>query len=244
MKKWFLGLGALTLSFSLVACSSDSSSDNDKDSSKKAATNTENKENKENKQNDKKESAQKEEDPFEDGEDYFEGLGHVKELGIGYNEELDINGIDTPSKPINLGSMNLYIAGVDILEIKPDDDAKSLYFNDQDKVRAVVLNMKAENTSSKDVTFNPNQAVIVTDTGEQLESQMGLMGDVGGDFLGKVNKEGQTFWLLKDNTANISSLKVIIPPSHDAHNNEKLSDEKRIDLKIMSFKEAEKKYMQ
>ncbi|MGQ9007676.1 hypothetical protein ACTXHP_05545 [Bacillus stercoris] len=48
---------------------------------------------KENKQNDKKESAQKEEDPFEDGEDYFEGFGHVKELGI--------NGIDTPSKPIN-----------------------------------------------------------------------------------------------------------------------------------------------
>ncbi|MDQ0927640.1 hypothetical protein QFZ25_001700 [Bacillus atrophaeus] len=244
MKKWILGLGALTLSFSLVACSSDSSSDNDEDSSKKAATNTENKENKENKQNDKKESAQKEEDPFEDGEDYFEGLGHVKELGIGYNEELGITGIDTPSKPIKMGSMNLYIAGVDILEIKPDDDAKLLYFNDQDKVRAVVLNMKAENISSKDVTFNPNQAVIVTDTGEQLESQMGLMGDVGGDFLGKVNKEGQTFWLLKDNTANISSLKVIIPPSHDAHNNDKLSDEKRIDLKIMSFKEAKKKYMQ
>ncbi|MCY7768248.1 hypothetical protein [Bacillus inaquosorum] len=179
MRKWFLGLGALTLSFSLVACSSESSSNNDEDTSKKATTNTENKENK---QNDKKESAKKEEDPFEDGEDYFEGLGHVKEIGIGYNEDLGITGIDTPSEPIKLGSMNLYIAGVDILEIKPDDDAKSLYFNDQGKVRAVVLNMKAENTSSKDVTFNPNQAIIVTDTGEQLESQMGLMGDVGGDF--------------------------------------------------------------
>ncbi|MCY8103375.1 hypothetical protein [Bacillus mojavensis] len=342
MKKWLLGIGALTLSFSLAACNSDSSSSNEKASSSKTSSlSTEDQFKKDaksyayekvnsagikkgtkvviegdvtyadnvnddgetvsknveftvsknsdgsevytvsNKSADKfklkdtvkiygtyegradgsalpkvkavyvekidkeKEQAKKDaalKEQFEKtGEGDIEGLGHVKDIGVGYNDEVGIDGKDTPIKPVTMGSMKLYINSVDVLEIQPDDDAKSLYFNDQDKVRAIVVDMKAENTYSKDVTFDPNQAVIVTNTGEQLESEMGLMGEVGGDFLGKVKKEGQAWWILKDNSKDISSLKMIISPPSDAKTYDDLGSEKRLDFDILSFEEAKKK---
>ncbi|MCP1460300.1 hypothetical protein V7728_05040 [Bacillus sp. JHAA] len=193
----------------------------------------------------KKEQAKKDaaiKDKFQKtGEGDIEGLGHVKTIGIGYSDEVGIDGKDTPLKPVKMGDMKLYIESVRVLEITPTEDAKSLYFNDQDKVRSVVMELKAENTSSKDITFHPNQSVIVTNTGEQVETDMGLMGEVGGDFLGKVKKEDQTWWVLKDNSKDIKNIKMIIPAPTDSKTFDELGTEKRIDFNILSFEDAKKK---
>ena len=93
-------------------------------------------------------------------------------------------------------------------------------------MRAVVVDMKAENTSEQDISFHPNQSIIVTDTGEQVESEMFLMGEAGGDFLGKVTKEGQTWWLLKNLDPDIKSLKLIISPPHTTDGYEDQGEEK------------------
>lgn len=177
----------------------------------------------------------------ESGEWEESDFGKIKVAGIGYNDEIGIDGTDSPGKPLELGPAKLYIDSLSVLDIEPDEDNKELMFEGKDKVKAIIIDMKAENTSDDDVEFYPNQSILVTDTGEQLESDMFLMGDVGGEFLGKVKKEGQTWWILKDSEKDIKTIKMIISPPHSADEWEDLAEEKRLEFEVLSFEEAKKR---
>ncbi|WP_224930411.1 hypothetical protein [Bacillus safensis] len=228
MKKFFALLLTIGISLSLVACNTENSS-----AEKKETTSSSQKTDKKQ----EKEAKSKDNDATED----VEGLGKVTIVGVGYNDEIGIDGTDDPLKPIKLGSAKLTIEQLHIVDIDPTDDAKQLYFNDEDKVRAVVIDMKAENTSKKDVMFHPNQSVLVTDSGEQLESDMMLMGEAGGDFLGKVTKEGQTWWILKNKSKVIKNIKMIISPPTDNQTLEDIGEEKRLNFQILDYEAALKK---
>jgi len=174
----------------------------------------------------------------ETGRGYVEGLGYVETVGVGYNEEIGIDGVgDNPLKPIKMGTMELEISSLAILEIEPEEDVKEYSFGGKDKVKAIVVSMKTENTSEEDVTFYPNQSIMVTDTGEQVEPDMMLMGDAGGDFLGKVKKEGQTWWLLEHDT-DISEVTMIIGAPYSAEDWEDMGDEKRLEFEVLNWEEA------
>src|SRR5699024_3281542 len=55
----------------------------------------------------------------ETGRGYVEGLGYVETVGVGYNEEIGIDGVgDNPLKPIKMGTMELEISSLAILEIE------------------------------------------------------------------------------------------------------------------------------
>ncbi|WP_243549291.1 hypothetical protein [Priestia megaterium] len=171
---------------------------------------------------------------------FKEGFGLVKEYGFGYNDEAGIDGTDDPTKPIQFGPVNLYIDNMTVTDIKPNEDIKSM-FNDQDEVRGVVVTMRVENTADQDITFDPNQSILVTDSGEQIESEMMMMGDAGGDFMGKVKKEGQTWWLIKDNTKDIKNIKMIISPPYYTDSMDDIGTEKRLDFEILDPKAAKKR---
>lgn len=104
-------------------------------------------------------------------------FGKIKIVGVGYNDEVGIDGTDSPLKPVEMGPMNLYIKELNVIEIKPTDEAIEFFFDGEEKVKAVIIDMKVENTTEDDVTFDPNQSVLVTDTGEQVESDIMMMGE-------------------------------------------------------------------
>ncbi|MBN6887034.1 hypothetical protein ACUXCC_002044 [Cytobacillus horneckiae] len=237
----------LVLSLFLGACGSDGASNEPKENEKKEEGKTE--ENKsqaewmEEQENSKEEKLSEEElqAHFEEtGEIIDPEFGIMKTVGVGYSDEVGIDGTDAPVTPIEMGSMKLFIEGVAILDVEPNEDMKMM-FNDKDKAKAVVIDMKAENTSEDDITFNPNSAIIVTDTGEQVESEMLLMGDAGGDFLGKVTKEGQTWWLLKDLEKEVKELTMIVSPPYKTEDWEDEGEEKRIKFEVLNWEEAKKK---
>lgn len=228
MKKFFALFLTIGISISLVACNTENSATEKKETTASSQKTDKKQE---------KEAKTKDNGATED----VEGLGKVTVVGVGYNDEIGIDGTDAPLKPIKLGSANLTIEQLHIVDIEPTDDAKQLYFNDEDKVRAVVIDMKAENTSKKDIMFHPNQSVLVTDSGEQVESDMMLMGEVGGDFLGKVTKEGQTWWILKNTSKVIKNIKMIISPPTDNQTLEDIGKEKRLDFQILDYETALKK---
>ncbi|WP_068672321.1 hypothetical protein [Oceanobacillus sp. Castelsardo] len=175
------------------------------------------------------------------GKGYIEDLGYVETVGVGYSDELGIDGTDAPLQPVEMGSAQLEIEGLAILEVKPNEDAKQLFFDDKEKVKAIVVGMKAENTSDDDIEFHPNNSIMVTNTGEQVESDMFLMGDAGGEFLGKVKKEGQTWWILQDADEDISEVKMIISPPYTMDDWEDLAEEKRIEFEVLSWEEAQER---
>ncbi|MRX70833.1 hypothetical protein GJU40_01460 [Bacillus lacus] len=176
----------------------------------------------------------------DNGEMYEEGFGKMKAIGVGYSEEAGIDGTDSPVKPISMGTMNLYINSVGIVDVEPEEEMKYI-FNEQDQVRAIIVDMKAENTSDKDITFNPNQSIIVTDTGEQLESEMMFMGEAGGDFLGKVAKEGQTWWLVKNLDKDIKKLTLVVSAPFSTDDWEDVGEEKRIEFEVLTWEESKQK---
>lgn len=182
-------------------------------------------------------------DEFNDdtGEGYLEGMGDVKVVGIGYNDEVGIDGTDSPLKPLKMGSMQLEISSVDVLDIKTDEEVRDMFFEGETEIRAVVIDMKVENTTEEDITFDPNLSTIVTNTGEQLEPLIFLSGEAGGDFLGKVKKEGQTWWMLNNKEEDVTEVKLIIAPPYATDDMEDTAEEKRIEFDILSFKEAKKK---
>ena len=172
---------------------------------------------------------------------YFkDGFGVVKDYGFGYNDEAGIDGTEDPVKPIAFGSVNLYIQNMTVADIRPNEDMKAM-FDDKEQVRAVVVTMKAENTSEQDVSFYPNQSMLVTDTGEQIDADLMMSGDVGGDFLGKVKKEGQVWFLLKDNTQEIKNIKLIFDPPYVTDSMNDLGVQKRLDFEILNPKDAKKR---
>jgi hypothetical protein len=172
------------------------------------------------------------------GKGFIDGLGYVETIGVGYSEELGIDGSDDPLKPIKMGSMELEIQSLFILEVELDEDAQMLYFNDEEKVKAIVIDMKVENKEETDVEFYPDNAIVTTDTGEQVESEIGLMEGVGGEFFGKVKKEGQTWWLLNNLDEEIKNVKMIISPPYDMDGWEDLDEEKRLDFDVLTYDKA------
>lgn len=166
-------------------------------------------------------------------------MGFIKPAGYGYNDEVGIDGKDTPVKPVQFGSMQLYINNMSVYDLRPNED--NLYtFDDQEEVRVVFVDMKVKNTSDQDVTFYPDQAVLVTDTGEQVES--GLIGDdLGGDFLGKVEKEGMAMWVLKDPDKEVKTIKMIISAPYGTNDLEDMGQEKRLEFEILNPKDAKER---
>lgn len=177
---------------------------------------------------------------IKEGWRYKEGFGIVKEYGFGYNDEAGIDGTDNPTKAIKFGPVNLYIENMTVTDIKPDVDMKPM-FNELDEVRGIVVTMRVENTSDQDVTFYPNQATLVTDSGEQIDAEVMMTGEAGGDFLGKVKKEGQAWWLIKDNTKDIKKIKMIIDSPYLTDSMDDLGQQKRLEFDILDPKAAKEK---
>ncbi|WP_215112251.1 DUF4352 domain-containing protein [Exiguobacterium sp. s75] len=83
-------------------------------------------------------------------------------------------------------------------------------FDGQEEVTVVAMNMIVENTVDETMSFHPNQATLVTNTGEQVSSDLWFSDDVGGEFLGKVKKEGNVLFFVKAKPEELTDLKVVI----------------------------------
>lgn len=126
------------------------------------------------------------------------------------------------------GPMNLTITGVQVGTLEPSEDYKDM-FDGKEKLTTITVGMNAENTSDETVSFYPNQAVLTTNAGDQVDADLFLSGDVGGDFFGEVKKEGEVIFLLDTPAEEIESGKLIINGSHD-ENIDRLGEDLQIEL--------------
>lgn len=114
---------------------------------------------------------------------------------------------------VQSGPMNLTINAIQTATLDVSQNYKEFFGKDQ--VTIVTVEMKAENTSEDTISFYPDQAVLTTNTGEQVESDIFLSDDVGGDFYGKVNKKGDVIFVLESPAEDITDIKLIIDAAID-----------------------------
>lgn len=127
------------------------------------------------------------------------------------------------------GPMELTISGIQLATLELSEEY--MEFFEDEEYTLVGVEMKAENTSEDDISFYPDQAVLTTDVGDQVDAEMLLSDDVGGDFFGPTNKKGAIYFLFHTDPSEINSVKLIIDGAHD-DDFERVGDDLKIDLEF------------
>ncbi|MFL1471511.1 DUF4352 domain-containing protein [Paraclostridium bifermentans] len=143
------------------------------------------------------------------------------------NKNLNLSG--------EVGGVKYNYKEVQISDVKLETDEAASTFDVKkgDEVVAIVFNVEIENTTDKDVSFYTDQAKLITNTKQQVDTSMILSDDVGGDLLGKVKKEGNIVYILKNDKAkDLKTLELRIDAPIDAKTFESLGDSIELNLKV------------
>lgn len=193
MKRLLIGT-SLTAALLLAGCAEEST-----DTKKSEPTTAAKTEKKEEVKPKEKEVAAKEEPKVEKSE-VGEKTAHFTNKSLGIKEKL--------------GPINLSIDKIQTSRLKVSDAFKPT-FGDQDEVTTIVINMTLENTSDDTISVYPEQATLTTNTGEQIEAELFLSDQIGGEFIGKVKKSGNILFVAKSQPKDITSIKYILDGPHD-----------------------------
>ena len=208
MKRFIIGT-SLTAALLLAGCAEEST--DTKKSEPTTAAKTEEK--KEEAKPKEKEVAAKEEPKVEKSE-VGEKTAHFTNKSLGIKEKL--------------GPINLSIDKIQTSRLKVSDAFKPT-FGDQDEVTTIVINMTLENTSDDTISVYPEQATLTTNTGEQIEAELFLSDQIGGEFIGKVKKSGNILFVAKSQPKDITSIKYILDGPHDQELNQ-LADRYTVEI--------------
>lgn len=129
-------------------------------------------------------------------------------------EVTDYYSNDNLGYSITEGPMKLNISKVQVYDVKLNDEYKP-QFDNKEVIHVIAFKAIAENTSEDTIGFYPDQAQIVTDTKEQVEASMLFSGAIGGDFIGKVEKEGTIVFLLEKEITDVKEVKLAIEGPHN-----------------------------
>lgn len=143
------------------------------------------------------------------------------------NKNLNLSG--------EVGGVKYNYKEVQISDVKLETDEAASTFDVKkgDEVVAIVFNVEIENTTDKDVSFYTDQAKLITNTKQQVDTSMILSDDVGGDLLGKVKKEGNIVYILKNDKAkDLKTLELRIDAPVDAKTFDSLGDSVELNLKV------------
>ncbi|WP_251131104.1 DUF4352 domain-containing protein [Exiguobacterium sp. s70] len=108
-----------------------------------------------------------------------------------------------------IGPIIFQIDKVQTLRLEVASDYR-FFFDDQKEVTIVSFNVIVENTSDETVSFHPNQARLVTNTGEQVDADIVISEDVGGEFLGKVKKEGGVLFHVESMPEELTEVRFVV----------------------------------
>ncbi|MEJ6528974.1 DUF4352 domain-containing protein [Exiguobacterium sp. USCH10] len=161
------------------------------------------------------------------GEDTSEGIGGSEEFEVEENE-LGISQIYMKNRNLGIeekiGPIIFQIDKVQTLRLQVASDFRFM-FDEKKEVTIVSFNVIVENTSDDTVSFHPNQARLVTNTGEQVDADLIISEDVGGEFLGKVKKEGGVLFHVDSMPAELTEVRFVVEgPYNDQFN--KIAEER------------------
>ncbi|WP_130808290.1 hypothetical protein [Senegalia massiliensis] len=189
MKKILVLLMVLLMAFSLIACGDSS---NEEDTSDDAKT--------------KESSAEDVDDSKDDSE------GKTEESEIGKRTTIK------SKKDLNIvketGPFTMIVTDVQISTLEPSEDYKDM-FDGKDKITFVTIATEVENKSEDTNSFYPDQGTITTDTKEQVDADLMLSDEVGGDFIGEVAKKGNVIFFLDSPAEEINNIKYVIEGPHN-----------------------------
>lgn len=117
------------------------------------------------------------------------------------------------------GPMTITVNKAQLSNIKVSDQstADMMSVPKDETVGLLVIDLTVENTSTDDISFYPNQSVIVTNTKEQIDCALWFSDSVGGDFLGQVVKNGQIYFFFNGPADEVNHIQWRIDSPFDTN---------------------------
>lgn len=135
----------------------------------------------------------------------------------------EVGGVKYNYKAIQVSKLKFYTKeAADLFEFEKDKE-----------LTCVAFDIEVENTTDKDVNFYPNMAKIITSSKEQVEPNMLLSDDVGGEFLGKVKKDGTIIYILSNTKADdLKTLELRIDAPMETTNYDPLGENIKLNFEV------------
>lgn len=147
------------------------------------------------------------EEPKEDTEEVKEDVKEENEEDIysyaGKTYKNDGNSIDVikagrVDQTYKIGPLNLTVYGVMTGRMTEFNEGLKAYYDTDQPIDVVTIGYSVENTEDKNIHFYVGQSSITTDTKEQIEPDIFVGQEGGGEMLGKVEKDGANIYYPKD----------------------------------------------
>src|SRR5690625_937884 len=137
-------------------------------------------------------------------------------MGVDENmvKNVDVVSQQELGESLEFGPLHLDISKVQLSEVEIGEDYVDM-FEGKEELSLVTFEMRAENTSDKDVTFYPDQSTMTTSAGEQVETAFLMNDQLGGDFFGEVWKEGTVSFAIDSPVEELEHITLIITPGYD-----------------------------
>jgi hypothetical protein len=151
----------------------------------------------------------------------------------GKTNTVTVNGKDydpTPGKAYTVnvlgtsGPMKITISKVTL-------DNSYNYNDHSDPIKAVVLDVAVENTSTETINWHPDQGTLVLNTKEQIENPILYSDNVGGEFHGKVIKKGKIAFKTTSTFDAILDMNFVIDAAFDS-SYDPVGEDVSLDIKI------------
>jgi|SRR5690625_4528761 len=213
MKKLFMLFLTVMIAIVLTACGDEADGSSEDDTTADAAEDTAN-------EKDTEETVSEE----EDNDDSLAGETTENELGAFtmVNQNMDLD------ETYESGPMDLTIHSIQSGNLVISDEFKDV-FDGKDEITMISVEIRAENTSEDNVSWYPDQAVMTTNAGDQVDADLLFSDSVGGEFFGPTNQEGNVLFMLDTMAEEIESVKLIINGPHD-EDFQTIGDDLEIDL--------------
>lgn len=112
------------------------------------------------------------------------------------------------------GPIELSVDALQVGELEVDEDYQDM-FDGKEKVTVITFSMLVENSTDDTISIYPDQGIITTNTGEQIDADLFLSDSVGGEFIGMVKKDGEVFFMSDSDVEDIKEINLMIDAAHD-----------------------------
>lgn len=137
----------------------------------------------------------------------------------GESEETELGTLTTHSQILDInetqenGAFNISLINASLADLVVSDEFADWF--ESPEVTMVAMEIEVENTTGDTNSIYPDQGTIVTNTGQQIDADLLMSDEVGGDFLGEVTKSGTVFFFFEEDPAEIGTVRYIIDSGHD-----------------------------
>lgn len=156
------------------------------------------------------------EEAEEENTEDVEGTEEIEpeESNEGETEETELGTLTTHSQVLDIGEtqesgpFNITLLNASLADLVVSDEFAEWF--DTPEVVVVAMEIDVENTTGDTNAIYPDQGTIVTNTGKQVDADLLMSDDVGGDFLGEVTKSGTVFFFFEEDPAAIENVRYVI----------------------------------